>query len=250
MKTMNKLLALLLALIMVFCLAACGTGNENDNDNKDDKNNSSVDNNDSKDDEDNESDAEKILGEWSCRVDASEMAKNSIEAQFGDDFQGPDISFYLILTFNFDDGELVWKGKLDEDSWSDYMNALVDILVDYTYEMGEEQGMSREEVEDKVKQESGMTVEEYFAHLAEQSIEMSADANFEMSLGYELDEDKGLIYIGADEDELESKKEAMVYKFSGSKLSITGIISDGEEIGDSIDLACGSIKLPWTFEKK
>ncbi len=246
MKTLSKLLALLLALAMVFSLVACGSNNDvADDDDDDDRGSSRVEK------QEEESDAEKLLGKWVCNLDLSEAMADELEMALGDDSIAPSDSIYMNLVLDFDDGEFTLSAEIDEDSLEDYMNALMDNMITYMYDMAEEQGMSKEDFEAAFEEQYSMTLEEYVAEQADLAIEGLADEmSSEFPGYYELDEDEGYIYIGEDEDELDSKEEAMEYSFNGKQLTISAIISDGEELDDPLGLDAYGIELPWTFVKK
>lgn len=243
MKKMSKLLALLLALVMVFCLAACGSDNK-ESKNNEDETKAHI------EEPKGKSDEEKLVGQWALRFDLSDAMGAMFADAFGDDSFAPNTELYMYITLEFDDGEGMMGSVLDEDSLDDYMADLGDNLVDYLYDLAEENGKSREEFEAQVDADYGMTVEEYVEEEIALAIEAaSEELTVEMSFCYEVDEDEGCIYIGEDEDELSSKQEAMIYSFSGSKLSITGFISEGEEIDDPFGLEAVGADMPWKFVK-
>ncbi len=248
MKTLSKLLALLLALAMVFCLVACGSDNDVANNDDDDKGSSSV---EKEETEQKQTDAEKIVGNWVCNMDLSKAMAEELEVALGDDSIAPSDSFYMNLSLDFDDGEFTLSVEIDKNSLENYMAALVDNMVDYMYDMAEEEGMSKEDFETTFEEQYGMTLQEYVAEQADLTVEGFADEmSSEVSGYYELDEDEGYIYVGEDEDELDTKEEAMEYSFNGKELTISGIISDGEKLDDPLGFDAYGVDLPWTFVKK
>ena len=182
MKKLSKLLALLLALAMVFCLVACGAEDKDDEDDKDDKGSSNVEDNDDKDDKDNEeeeeekeeeeeeTDAEKIVGEWSCRFDLRDMMHEKLSEEMdGEDSFIPNKALYMTLSLEFErNGEFTLAAEIDQSSMNDYMDALIDNLVDYMYDMAEDQGMSKTQFDDAIEQQYGMSVNEYINDTFEQ----------------------------------------------------------------------------------
>ena len=226
MKKLSKLIALLLALALAFCLVAC------------DK------------DEKNKTDADKILGNWVCSFDLREALREELAESLGDDSVAPNRSIYVNLMLTFDDGAFTLTAEVDKNSLVSYMEAMIDNMIDYLYDMMEDQGVSQKEFEDAIKSEYGKTLREYVREQVDLLLEDAADEmSFEQSGYYELDEEKGCIYIGEDRDELNSKEEAIEYRFSGNKLIVSGIISDGEKLDDPINLKEYGMELPWEFNK-
>lgn len=249
MKKLSKLLALLLALTMVFCLVACSTPATNDPD-EDDKGSSNVgDTDNDKGDEKEETDAEKLLGEWVYRIDLSDFIGEMLSEELGDDSLAPDTALYMNLSMEYDDEEFAMTVEVDEDSVEDYMDDLIDNMVDYMYDMMEDQGVSKEDLDAQCEQQYGMSLKEYVSETAEQALDTSFDEmSYELSGYYKLDEKKGHIYIGKDEDELDSEEEYFEYSFKGKKLIINTLISGGEECEPEWAEELG-VDLPWTFEK-
>ncbi len=223
---MKKFLALALAVVMLLCFAGCA---------KDRVAPVAV------------SDAEKIVGSWTCEVDLTEY----MNANMGDigleGFEMDAVPLYIYLNFDFDkDGTCALY--LDEDktidSMTKYIDALMDSLVEYMYDMMEDEGMSREEVD----QLFGMSLSEYFdQQMAEQlTPEILAESfeDVENAEGfYKLD--NGKLYVADTEEELKETEDYVTYSFDGNTLKLDAgsdedVFEDFEELG---------IELPLVFEK-
>jgi hypothetical protein len=115
---MKKLLALLLALVMIFALAACG-GNSND------------------DDDDKPSKKKGLEDKWSwvMSMDGEMMGL--------EDFDG---EFSMTVLFDFDDGK--YTITLDEKALDKSVKAFEQDMVDYMVEAGLDEASAREMVEE------------------------------------------------------------------------------------------------------
>ena len=143
MKKLTKLTVALLTLVMAFSLCACGANLEKD-----------------------------IVGTWKIDYDMGDQ----MAAEMGEDFADFDSSLEITLKFDFDeDGE--YKMYAD-DSFKDNFEAWLDDVTVYSvemmYETYEEMGMTREDVDTLIKDEFGMTLEEYFAETLKASMDVDA----------------------------------------------------------------------------
>lgn len=109
MKNIKKLLALLLALAMVFCFVAC----------------------DSEGGKDEKKEDESIEGEWVCKLDVSD----ALEESMGDmpvDF--PSGKVYMLINMELSKkGELELSMGADEDSFEKFFEKLIDSMVNEGY---------------------------------------------------------------------------------------------------------------------
>jgi len=143
MKKLTKLTVALLTLVMVFSLCACGASLEKD-----------------------------IVGTWKIDYDMGEQ----MTAEMGSDFADFESSLEITLKFDFtEDGE--YKMYAD-DSFKDNFDAWLDDVTVYSvnmmYETYEDMGMTKEDVDTLIKDEFGMTLEEYFAETLEASMDVDA----------------------------------------------------------------------------
>lgn len=253
MKNMKRMLALLLALAMVFCLAACGAKGDGAEDKKDEGSSNVTDtkkDEPAKEEDDKASDEDKLAGEWTCRLDLSETVNTVVgEMMDGEDVL-PDAPIYMDMTIEFDDGECALTGAIDEGSFNDYIDALVDAMIDYMYDAAEAEGMSKEEFDQQIQDEAGMSMEEYMDEtMSTMMDEMGSEMSFESgTMYYKVDSDEGRIYMAEDEADLEDTEDYMEYSVTNKKLTIKKIVEDGED-SDAMGLEAYGIELPWEFEK-
>ncbi len=230
MRKLSKLLALLLVLAMVFSLTGCSVF--------------------LREFANNQTDAGKLLGKWVYRVDLSDFMGEMLSDMLDTDAIAPNTTLYMNLTLDFDREAFEMVAEIDIDSLEEYAEDLIDNLMDYVYDMMEDQGISREELEDQIELLYGMSFEQYVHDQMQQSLSESLDDMSSKWTGYyRLDEENGYIYVGEDEDDLDSEENAMEYRFRGSKLIISEVISEGDEIDIPKDLAQIGFELPWEFER-
>ena len=254
--SMKKLLALLLALVLVFSLVACGSSSSSSKYDDNDKGSSNADKNDKKDDDDDEkkpakvSDAETVVGTWTYRAEFSDTYLELMKTQTGVSTLSCEEEVYLDLTVEFADGKLIIKGDMDEDSFTKFM---IDITIEACYAATAAQGADKATTDAAFQKQYGMTVEQYCDNqvklqLAQQQDElhMKTDAKY-----YKVDETAGKIYLAETEEGLAETKEAIDYSIENGKLTIKKFYDDkGEEMEEPLDLGEVGVNLPWTFEKK
>ncbi len=203
---MKKLLALLLALAMVFslmlCLTACDDSSSSDDDDDEkssskkddeDEDDDKDDEDDNKDDEDTDKDDEDeddktttstgIVGTWEGTVDLSDFF-----AMYGMDFLSVK-SFKVGLIFEFEkNGE--YTMYVNESDWDKAVDKNMDSWIEaFEESLEDEYGMSAEDFED----ETGMTPEEYMISVFEEDI--TADSIY-LESKYELEDD--ILYLKND----------------------------------------------------
>lgn len=130
LKKGKRILALLL--IMVLAVSLCGCGNT----------------------------AKKLYGTWETTIDYS----YAIEEGLGSEFEDFHHDFDIKMMFEFkEDG--TYSMYADEEStqetYDNWINALVPYLAEMMYEECKESGMSREDVDTVVQEQYGCSVEEY-----------------------------------------------------------------------------------------
>lgn len=134
MKKLTKLTVLLLALVMVLSLCACGG--------KDDA-------------------GKALIGTWALDCDLADAMADELGSDYAD-FNAP-LKMTILFDFN-EDG--TYRMYIEESSFTDSFNSWVDAFIDYSeesvYVMFEEDfGMSREETDAAILEGYGMTMREY-----------------------------------------------------------------------------------------
>lgn len=141
MKRTKRFLALVM--VMLLALSLCGCGNT----------------------------AKKLYGTWETSFDLSGI----IEEEMGDEFEGfhEEFEITLLLEFN-EDG--TFKMYADEEKMSDtldtYLESLSSFGADMIYEQLEETGMTRDQVDEYIEEQFGMSVQEYMLDELHNSIEV------------------------------------------------------------------------------
>ena len=252
--SMKKLLALLLALVLVFSLVACGgNSSSKSDDDKNDKGSSNVDKNDDKEDEKEPakvSDAETVVGTWAYRAEISDTYLELTKTQTGISTLSSDEDIYMDLAVEFKDGKLVIKGDMDEDSYTKFM---IDMQIDVIYAMAAAQGNNKETFDPLFEKQYGMTVAQYADNQVKLQIaqeggvpKVTTDAKY-----YKVDETAGKIYLAETEEGLADTKEAVDYSIENGKLTLTKFYDDkGEKTVAPLEMEEVGVNLPWTFEKK
>lgn len=245
---MKKLFALLLTLAMVMSMAACGGGGEG-------------------------SDAtttapttvpttvpttapaptdeELLIGEWLYKADLGEIMDLTMAATLGDPTLTAGLPVYMDITFSFaNDGKSVMSVKVDQESFTAYMNAMADKMVDFMYATYEAQGISRNDLDAAILAETGMSLKDAMKAEMDASLDGAMDEMEQTTnLVYKVDSEKKVIYIGEDQAALDSAAEGMNYKLEGTTLTVSDIFGDNiEDAKESLE-AFG-MELPWTFEKQ
>lgn len=210
MKKGKRILAL--AMVMVLALSLCGCGNT----------------------------AKKLYGTWETSFDLSGI----IEGEMGEDFEGFHEEFEITLLMDFnEDG--TFKMYADEEKLTDtldtYLESLASFGADMMYEQMEEADMSREQVDEYVEEQFGMSVEEYMLDELKSSID--ADdliSEVETEGVYEAKGKK--LYM----DEYEISPNAYdIFSVEGDTLTIDAAT---EEIAEDQELIDG-FSYPYVFTK-
>lgn len=147
MKKLTKLTVLLLALVMVLSLCACGG--------KDDA-------------------GKALIGTWALDCDLADAMADELGSDYAD-FNAP-LKLTILFDFN-EDGS--YKMYIEEgsftDSFSSWMDAFIDYSVDMMYDMFEDAyGLSKEDADDLVLESYGMSMEEYMREEMSAAIDINA----------------------------------------------------------------------------
>lgn len=246
MKKFSKWLALLAALTMMLCMTSCGMLSPIDED-------TSYENLFDAPDKDavGFADEDNIVGEWVYPVDLSEQIAQEMEAQ-SDIPLAPDCAMYLNVIFTFTETEIDIACEVEENSFSEYMDQMAGNLIDYMYDMAEEQGMSHEDFEAAIEDEYGQSLEDYVNSTMEAEMDATL-SGLEMDIVsgyYELDAGLGRIYMAQTESSLAATEEYMEYSLSGGELTIKSVVDANGEVEDPFDMDQFGVYLPWTFTKR
>lgn len=198
---MKRITALFLILILTLSLTACGGKLE-----------------------------DKVVGTWESEIDFSDAMAASFAEVGLDESQLPSEKIIATATITLNkDKTCSVAMEIDTKSFEAYMQSLSGAIVDMVYQMGEEQGVDAETLEDQL----GMSVEEYVdAMMSEMDAEeMLADANTTEEGTWMIEEEKIVVTTNGKDNILEYK---------GGKLLL-----DSDE-----DLSEYGIELPLTFTKK
>ena len=248
MKKFSKLMALLLALTLIFSLAACGSKTQ-------DKTSSDT-NNDTKVQQTEPAktdDTELFAGTWEYCVEISEALIQSIDSEaFQESFRQNIAAVkevYLTLKLEFADNKLTILADMDAESYTAFR---IDVTIAELYASAAQwQGMDKAAYDEDFKQKNGMTVAQYAENQVKLSVaqegapHMETDAKF-----YMVDEAAGKIYLAATEDGLADTKEAIEYSVENGKLVVKKFYDEeGQPVAASVDVEYVAA-LPWTFEKK
>jgi len=134
MKTLKILIALLLSLVMVFSLVACGddSGNGRDDD-RDEENEENV------EDVDDYTVAQLVVGDWEAKVDITDYIVERFADQLDDEDDADCFKFgkmYAEISMSFSkDGEVEMEVSVD-DAIKTFKKGLKNGLVDYAEEVG------------------------------------------------------------------------------------------------------------------
>lgn len=282
MKTWKKLLAMLMALAMVFALAACSSdskieeeekeekavettapaepGDQNDGDKEEakeeDKEEAEEDGKVEKKEEEKETATEpeeeeeiNIEGEWLAQLDLSEAMNDVMAKSTGGVVSVQNKPIFMNVELDVSGSELTMNVNIDVDSMKAYMAEFLDKMFDYALEMAEAQGLTIEDLEAQM----GMSLEEAKEMFGEQMDEEIADALVSAFEGvsnngyYLIDGNK--LYIGDDKDTLGEEESYMLISMEDNVLIFEAMVNeDGEEIFDIMSIA--NTEFPWEFERR
>ncbi len=248
MKRLKKFLALLMALAIVFSLAACGGK-------ADDKGPSDTNNGDKAQPTEptKVSDADPLAGTWEYRIEISEALIKSINSEAFQESYQQNISspkeVYLDLKLEFADGKLTITGHMDEKFYTDFR---IDVTIAELYASAAQwQNMDKAAYDEDFQQKNGMTVAQYAENQVKLNVAQEGVPHMQTEAKYyKVDESAGKIYLAETEEGLADAKEAIDYSIENGKLTIKKFYDDkGEETAAPLDVEYVAA-LPWTFEKK
>lgn len=278
MKTWKKLLALLMALAMVFAMAACGNDSKVEKEDKEEKKEETtapVESGDKAEDgkeeakEENKEEDKKeeeevtepeekeidLEGEWLAQLDMSESINEQMAETTGGMISIDDEPIYMNVEMDIDeDGKFKLVACLDETSFKKYMTAMIDAMCEYAIQMGEAQGMTLEDLEEQM----GMTIEEFKEMMSEQIDELMEDSMVAALEGLTKEGycvlDGNKLYMADEVDELEDEEVYFEISKEGDVLILEALIgADLEDIlGDLEDMNIEpeNIEFPWVFERQ
>lgn len=248
MKKLSKLMALLLALAIVFSLAACGGK-------ADDKGSSDINNGDKAQQTEptKVSDTDPLAGTWEYRVEISEALIKTINSEAFQESYQQNIStpkeVYLDLKLEFADGKLTMQGDMEEAS---YIAFKIDFTIAELYASAAQwQNMDKAAYDAQFQQQNGLTVAQYAENQVKLNIAQEGAPHMETDAKYyKVDAAAGKIYLASTEPGLETGKECIDYTLADGKLTLKKFYDEkGEETAASLDVEYVAA-LPWTFEKK
>ena len=166
----------------------------------------------------------KLIGTWEMQYDVADLLRDELDPEFGD-FEST-----LVMTFLMDFNEDgTFKLYVDESTFVENFNGWLDEFVAYgvglLYEMFEEEdGMTREEVDEYLQEYLQMTMEEFMRGLIDSELDVDAMvAEMKLTGTYETEYDN--LYLDAlDEGQY------FVFSISGDELTLD--IPDGEDEDD------------------
>lgn len=143
MKKLSKLAALIMVMLLAFSLVGCG---------------------------DNSS---QVLGTWETSFDLSEAMLDGT----GDDYADFNAEFMVNMRIQFEEGG-TYRMYLEEEStkanFEQWLEALVDFETDMVYATYEEQGYSREEVDEQAQQSYGCSLRDYVMESRQDAFDVDA----------------------------------------------------------------------------
>lgn len=210
MKKLSKLSALIMVMILAFSLVGCG-------DNSD-----------------------KVLGTWETSFDLSEAMLDGT----GDEYADFSAEFVVNMRLAFEEGG-TYRMYLEEEStkanFEQWLDALVDYETEMVYAAYEEQGFSREEVDEQAQQQYGMSMKEYILEDRQNVFDIDGFiAEIDTSGVYQAKGDK--LYLG--EEEI-SPTTYDLFTVEGDTLTLNAAT---EEIAEEAALVPG-FEYPYVFTK-
>lgn len=255
MKTWKKLIALLLALAMVFAFAACGGNNDDDDDDDHKKGSSSIEETKPQKTEPEETEPEEtepevtepeVYGDWEMEIDVIDYMNLSVIGDVGGLVELPDMPVILVMGLEIDaDGDFEMYFELDEDDVLEYYEAASQTVADYLVATYEAQGVSQTDLEAIL----GMSAYDYSASFVYDYFVTVEDTIYAMNTsGYcKLDGDK--LYIGADKEEIENPTDYFVLSADGDELTVTELGGEGADMIVAAIETMGA-ELSWVFERQ
>lgn len=231
MKNVKRLLALLMALVMLFAFCAC------DNDKDDDK----------KESKGEKLTAEELEGDWEMQLDYNALFNSGVMGEVPEIFEMIDMDTDLTveLDVHFDDGEMEIDPAGMADFMENYLEAVMEWMAegDNVYEliaMSSDGQFTADEYKDACEEEG--VSKSQLLNMMEEQMPDAEDIAGEMDakiLCYELDGNK--LYTWEEDDE-KDEEHYFRFTYSDEVITVTKVVDDGE----STKLDDGD----FTFEKK
>lgn len=229
MKKLTKIMALVLCLVMVFALCACGdSGEKQDTEQKEVK----------------KTDTELLVGNWKAEIDMTDVVVDSFAAEIGDEevmsyFDFGKIMTELTFTFN-EDGTYKMTMELSNKTVKAFNTALEEgvraYMEDIIAAQIEAYGMTMEEFEAEYLEETGVTVaDDIDANIEELMAEFDieellADSSIEGNWKVE----NGKLYMTEDvDDDFEDGTYDVYEDLTEESFKIVAEYNDGEEDTES-----------------
>ena len=193
--------------------------------------------------------AAQLIGTWDLKMDLSELMMEQISKSIGSDMSqyADDVEMDFYLTFEFYEDNRC-KFYLDEALLSASMDKCIDslcpVMAEITYDMLEEQDISREEAYELFLTQYGTGPEEYYRGILEEGLDLEKmfDSMRTLETTYRL---AGKELFLADEDGK--------FDNNGAELAIEGdmMTLDGM-LDESLDetLASMGLALPWVLYRR
>lgn len=216
MRNWKTFAALALALVLVLSLCACGA---------------------------KEPESE-IYGTWKYTLDLAAAIDKEFEAQLGEALPvDADLELPIAFTFQKDKTfSLVMDGADLKTSFTVYLDALKDAVVELIYSQAEDMDMSREDFDAAFAEAYEMTVAEYCGQLMDSLLDDSIIEELATNDTGVYRVKDGKLYVAETEDEL-SEDVYLTYIVEGDNLTISSVEGGALEL-DEMDL-----EFPVTFVK-
>ena len=231
MKNVKRLLALLMALVMLFAFCAC------DNDKDDDK----------KESKGEKLTAEELEGDWEMQLDYNALFNSGVMGEVPEIFEMIDMDTDLTveLDVNFDDGEMEIDPAGMADFMENYLEAVMEWMAegDNVYEliaMSSDGQFTADEYKDACEEEG--VSKSQLLNMMEEQMPDAEDIAGEMDAKircYELDGNK--LYTWEEDDEKDDEN-YFQFTYADEVITVTKVVDDG----DSIKIDDGD----FIFEKK
>lgn len=222
-NNLKRTVALLIAVLLVFSLAACGENNSGNTDSTEAQVSTEANT--------------SIVGTWKYKLDFKTVLEGQKEAAYeGQEalyesmlkaFEG--ITIDLFFEFDENNG---YKFYADEESAKQAVDKLKERIIDILPDMFEAMGISKDDY-NKYLEESGMTAEQLAASYTQN---MDADSFTDMSAEGTYKAEDGKLCL-SDGNEKIDENAYISYELSGNKLTFTAYSGDVKTLGDFKDTA-------------